>query len=116
MRKIKRLFSLVLVIIVLLFVGFWGASVLQCEYWTYKYKHEFKGLHEAYTMFAPSDYVKVIEYNDTTAKVYYVGRGRGGDVVSYCRTDPDSQWEFVRWDTIWSKHGSASDFIWPYIR
>ena len=116
MRTVKRLCSMVLACAALLFAGYWGVSVLRCEYWTHKHKEEFKGLHIEHTMFGPSDYVRILEYTDTTAKVYYVGRGHGGNVVYYCRANSDSQWEFARWETIWSSSGSASGFIWPYIR
>ena len=117
MKNFKQLLGTVLISILGLFFLIWFCSLAKCEYLTYKYGDEFPySSVQSYTMFRTPDYHKVIQYTDTTAKIYYVSHGRGGDVVYFKRERVGDAWSFDKWDTIWSGSGSAESFIWPYIR
>ena len=94
----------------------WGISFLKCEALTRKYSYQFEEIYKDYTMFEDPDDIKILEYEKTEAVVYYVTKGSGGDIVKYRRDGEDGQWQFVNWETVWSRTGSASGFVWPYIR
>ncbi len=64
-------------------------------------------------MIGDIDYLRVLDYSDEFARVYYVSKNKAvGDVVAFEKKDDD--WLYSRWDTIWSDTGSASSVIWPY--
>ena len=118
MKKYKKLILIIACIVGSIPILFWSFEIVKCEYWTDKYGEQFKYSYREYTMIDNPDYHKILEYSDTEVVVYYVKRGRigGGDTLTFTRPDKDAEWTFVRWDTIWSNSGSASDFVWPYIR
>lgn len=94
----------------------WGISIAKCEKLTAQYGAQFADLYKNYTMFEEPDDFKVLQYQDTKASVYYVTRGSGGDIVHYRRDEVLDAWQFDEWETVWSRTGSASGFVWPYIR
>ena len=109
----KRLIILLLVIIIPILI--WIASLVKCEVLTYKHGKEFESLYKQTNMLDKQKYCKVLDYSDTCARVYYVGVNREtGNVIWYIKKD--GNWELDEWDTVWSKTGSADGFIWPYIR
>lgn len=56
-------------------------------------------------------YCKVLDYSDTSARVYYVGVNREtGNVIWFIMKD--GNWGLDKWHTVWSKTGSADGFIW----
>ncbi len=116
MKRTKKILTVTVVLLISAFVLYWGIAIINCEYMTYRYGQQFEDAYIGHTMFQKPDYHKVIHYTETTAKVYYANYGKGGDVVYYERENPDSEWTFVKWITVWSASGSADDFIWPYIR
>ena len=61
------------------------------------------------------EYLKVFNYSDNFAKVFYVGTDH---FVTYLLTfkKQDTQWELTTWEAVWSKYGSADSLIWPYYR
>jgi hypothetical protein len=64
-------------------------------------------------MIGDIDYLRVLNYSDESARVYYVAQNKaGGDVVEFEKKD--NEWSCSQWDTIWSDTGSASGVIWPY--
>ena len=76
---------------------------------------EFTTLYEETNMLGEQEYLKVLDYSDTLARVYYVGVDDStGCVLIFVKQD--GQWTFDKWDVVWSKTGSADDFLWPYIR
>lgn len=113
---LKKKAFLFLLAILMMFLLFWLLSFAKCEYLTTLYGDQFEDLYREHTMIATPDYLKVLEYTDVSAKVYYVKKGVGGNVLSFERAASHEEWRFVEWITIWSKFGSASDFVWPYIR
>lgn len=75
---------------------------------------EFKTIYKENTMMGNIDYLKVLDYSDDMARVYYVSENKsGGDVLIFEKIN--GQWVYNgQWETIWSDTGSASDVIWPY--
>lgn len=112
----KKIIKRIIFVVIFSVLLFWAASIIKCEYLTIRYGDQFSTEYAQHTMIAKPDYLKVLKYTDTYAEVYYVKSGAGGDILKFARTDVDFEWEFVEWITVWSKSGSASDFIWPYIR
>ena len=39
---------------------------------------------------------------------------RNGNILTYKKEN--GSWYFDRWETVWSRSGSADGFVWPYIR
>lgn len=114
MHKWTISFKRVVCLLLLVPIAIWLFSIAKCEYLTAKHGHEFEIQISQYTMVSSYDYLKVLEYDDNHAKVYYVERFAGGDVLYFERDA--SAWHFSKWETVWSSTGSASEFIWPYIR
>ena len=110
MKKIKGLLALFLCIIVIVVII--AAPYIKAEYLTAAYGNEFKGLEAQTQMLNNSRNHKVLEYSDDAAKVFYVSDT--GDLITFVK-NADS-WELSEWKTVWSKTGSASDFMWPYYR
>lgn len=95
------------------FILIWGASLIKCEYLTYKYHDDFEYAYHDNAMLGKMEYFKVLQCSEDTAEVYYVSQYMsGGDVFSFHRQD--DQWIVTDWNTIWSVTGSASEVIWPY--
>lgn len=116
MPAIKRLEKLVRYTILCAAIGFvliWGASLIKCEYLTYKHHDDFEYAYHGNTMLGKMEYFKVLHCSEDTAEVYYVSQNMSsGDVFSFHRQD--DQWSVTDWNTIWSATSSASEVIWPY--
>lgn len=106
----------IIIIPVVCFLLFWASSILKCEILTYLHGTEFTTLYEETHMLGEQEYLKVLNYSDTSARVYYVGINKnGGDILQFVKKD--GQWTYYKWErTVWSKTGSADDFLWPCIR
>ncbi len=113
MGKFLIKFFMIILFVVLLV---WGIFVLKCEFLTYKYGNQFEKIYKENTMIGEIEYLKVLEYSDFTAKVYYVSKNyTGGDILSFLKKN--GHWKYNKWErTVWSKTGSADGFVWPYIR
>ena len=100
----------------LLFLLIWSASILKCEFLTYRYGYQFETIYRENTMMGDIDYLKVLSYSNSTARVYYVSKNRAaGDILVFSKQN--GEWKYDYWDwTVWSKTGSADNFVWPYIR
>lgn len=61
------------------------------------------------------EYLRVLNYNKkkSTAKVLYIAAEHSSANIFYFKKK-NGLWIMDSWDTIWSKTGSADDFIWPY--
>ena len=114
MQMKKRIIRIVL-ILVLLCVLFWLASILTCEILTARHGSEFADLWTSEPSIAEPAYLKVLSYSKTRASVYYVGPDKQGGTVLYFEKSVDT-WIFRGCGPYWSKTGSADDIIWPYIR
>lgn len=116
MKKIKTTLNFLLLTLSVATIIFWGISIVKCEYQTAKYGFQFKESYREHTMITHPDYLKLLEYDDCKAVVYYVKKGEGGNILLFQRENATSDWSFTYWKTIWSRTGSASGFVWPYIR
>ena len=113
----KKYVKIILLGIILLLLLYWGGSILKCEILSQKYVHQFEDAYKEHTMLMECEKIKVLEYSETSASVYYITQGRGsGSVLRFERKSVTEEWEFVAWEVIWSTSGSADEFIWPYIR
>ncbi|MEL4105491.1 hypothetical protein IZU99_04010 [Oscillospiraceae bacterium CM] len=110
----KKTLIVILFLILFCFVLFWVGSFTYCEILTVRHGQEFTELYKLTNMIDKVDYLKVLNYSDNIAKVYYVAEHAGGDVIIF--TKQSNEWELEKWYTVWSKYGSADDFMWPYIR
>lgn len=109
----KKTVLRILLIAVLIPALVWVGSLIKCEILTQKYYDDFRYAYAASTMLGQMEYFKVLRCDDSTAEVYYVGKGMSsGDVLCFERID--GTWTQVTWDTVWSDSGSASDVIYPY--
>lgn len=105
---------IVIIALVLSFLLFWGGSCIYFEVLTSQHGEEFTELYKLSNMIDEVDHLKVMKYSDTTAKVYYVTENTVGDLFTFIKQN--GEWELEKWETVWSKSGSADGFIWPYIR
>lgn len=110
-KMVVKLFIIAIVITILL----WLIAIVQCEMLTLHHGSEFDNRWQEYTMLDEPQQLKVLEYNENTAKIYLFNSD-GGDVLFFSRYSQTSDWSFESWETIWSKTGSADGFVWPYIR
>ena len=110
----KKILGSILIAGVICFILIWGVSLIKCEILTYQYGKEFDTIYKANTMMGEIDYLKVLDYSDTSARVYYVSINKsGGDILKFSKKN--GQWTYEAWErTVWAKGGSASEVIWPY--
>ena len=88
-------------------------SIAYCEILTSLYGKEFDGLEVETNMLQEADFLKVLDYSKTNARVFYKN-SYNSNVLEF--ENHNGIWKIKRWDTIWSKEGSADKFLWPYIR
>lgn len=102
--------------VLIMFFLVWGILILKCEILTWRYGNQFKTVYKENTMMGDIEYLKVLNYSDRSARVYYVSKNRsGGDILVFSKYN--GEWKYDKWErTVWSKTGSADGFIWPYIR
>ena len=109
----KKICFRIFLAFIVLFMLIWGIAILKCEILTYKYGYQFNTIYQENTMIGEIEYFKVLEYSDTYARVYYVSKN-SGNVLTFSKKS--GEWKYDKWEqTVWSKTGSADDFIWPYI-
>jgi len=107
---------IIIFIIVACSILIWIASLVKCEVLTFQHWKEFETLYKETNMLGEQEYLKVLDYSDISARVYYVGINRaGGNILRFVKQN--GQWVYAEWEeTVWSKTGSADGFMWPYIR
>ena len=90
----------------------WFLPYVKNETLTWLHGDEFIGLQKSTNMIGDVDYLKVLAYSTDFARVYYFDN-EGGDILGFERSN--GQWKRALWNTVWSKMGSADDYIWPYF-
>ncbi len=110
--NIKKIFATILLVFISVFFLYWLCSLVRCEILTVKYGEEFIGLEMQTNMIGPATSLKVLEYSEEYARVYY--KDEGGFVFEFYKNN--DVWIRNRWYAVWSKTGSADDIMWPYIR
>ena len=117
MKIIKRFSKVIKITFIAIFLCFfiiWIVALLKCELLTLFHGKEFETIYKENTMMGNIDYLKVLEYSEQHARVYYVSQNRSaGDIL--CFVKQGTRWKYDYWErTVWSATGSASEVIWPY--
>ena len=108
----KKFIKFFILSVLVLFTAYWSFSVLKCEYLTYVHKDEFIYDEEI----KDSALIKILEYKDDYAKLYCINYNvHSGSLCTFKKEN--DKWIFKSWGrAVWSKHGSADGFMWPYGR
>ncbi len=131
MRK-KLLVFLGVIMVLLLF--FLLKPYVTVNHLTQKYGSEFSGLYGENGFYSDIEYLKVLQYRDEKADIYYLDNaalkreldnlGQEYAVVLYVEEnhnsaslfifyDENGRWELLNWNTIWSFSGTADGFMFP---
>ena len=120
-KAIRTILLTIIISLILIFMAWWGLSIASCEYLTLRYGYRFEELYKENNMIGDELVrFKIIAYYDDYAEVYYVTRIKGtdfksGDVLRFRKED--GKWIYDGWPrTVWSNHGNADEYIWPYGR
>jgi hypothetical protein len=126
MKKRRKIIFIVCSAIIFVFVIIWGISILKCEILTYLYGNEFYGLEKQNSMIGDVVTMKILDYSDNYARIYYKDKNStyyGNKYYDYSTSNIlifikiNGQWKYEKWErTVWSGQGSADGFFWPYIR
>jgi hypothetical protein len=110
----KKIIAIIVSSLLLCFLLIWSIPYIWYEVLTAQYGSEFIDLEKSIQMIGEADYLKVLEYSETFARVYYIS-DTGGDTLTFCKADGEWILERGGWKTVWSKSGNADGFIWPYF-
>lgn len=114
--KKRKVLIIVLAVVLVALLPFivWGSSLLKCEILTKIYYDDFEYAWTDNTMLDEMEYFKVLDCDGETARVYYVSEGMdSANVLTFEKND--GKWVETQWECIWSKTGSASEVIYPYL-
>ena len=104
----------IIIVITLLLLIVAAIPYIKTEYLSYKHGTEFSDLYKQTGMIDDIEYLKVLNYNEDSAKVYYIGKNHhDGNIVYF--ENQNGQWLLKSWETIWSKNGSADSFSTHFI-
>ena len=112
----KKVIKIWVILIPVIFLLVWGVALIKCELLTLLHGDEFKNNYQENTMIDEIDYLKVLQYSENTAKIYYVTENKStGEVLMF--KNINNEWVYDQWyGTIWSGiGGSASGVVWPYL-
>ena len=110
-KKIKKI---IFFLILLLMVVYVVVPYTRVEVLTYRYGNQFENEYNQTTMVGYVDYLKVMDYSEEEATIFYVTKGVDGIQMKFLKID--SFWVLDEWNVVWSTSGSADGFIWPYYR
>jgi len=103
-----------LLAITAVFLLFWFVSIVRVEFLTFRHGAEFTLPDDIAWYVGTLDSIKVLEYTERSARVYfYTRRGIGFD-VHFVRSRSESGWLLETWRTVWSYTGTAGSYVWPY--
>ena len=111
-KHIKQISLYIIASTFVLFLVIWGTALLKCEILTHKYYNEFEFTYQNNTMLTDVKYFKVLSCDEKSAEVYYISDSTG-DILEF--KNQGGIWVENEWNTIWSKNGSASNIVWPYL-
>ncbi len=110
MKKLK-----ILILCVILCAA--AVPYLRVELLTYLHGDDFADADTMKFMISNAEYFKIYKYTKDEAKVFFVEKDKEFSVMAYFYKDENGEWApSETWECIWSKQGSASEFIWPYYR
>lgn len=112
-KKVAKIVKIFFIAILSLFLIIWLAALMKCEVLTLLHREEFETIYKENTMIGNIDYLKVLEYSEQNARVYYVSQNRSAGHI-LCFVKQGTRWKYDYWETVWSATGSASEVIWPY--
>ena len=69
------------------FLLFWAGSIIRCEIITAQHGQEFENLYLQTRMIDENDYLKVMDYSNSTARVYYVRKHSMGNLITFNKQD-----------------------------
>lgn len=112
MKKPLKVFIILSPILIFLLV--WGLSFGKCEILTLMHGDEFLDLYSVNEILGKQKFLKVLEYSDNSARVYYVAKDDSmANILSFIKNGDN--WEYNKWERcVWSLSGNADDIIWPY--
>ena len=118
MKKTGRILCIVLCIVMLTPFVAWFGTIWKCNYLTAQYASQFKDFQEiGFDFMHPWDAdfdLRVLNYSETKATVYYYA-DTGGEKAVFIKDN--NTWKYQTTEAIWSKQGSADDYIiWPYFK
>ena len=110
----KKRIAVILIIVLISPILYWGISLAKCEFLTGMYGKYFTENYRENTMIGEIDYLKVLDYSDSLARVYYVTENNGsGEILVFSKEN--DVWVYKEWEkTVWATMGSADDIMWPY--
>ena len=110
MGNIRR----IIIAAVLCILVIWMVALIKCELLTEKYYTDFENACQQNTMLSDIEYFKVLKCDGEAASVYYVAKGNeAGNIINFKREH--DVWTEISWRTVWSKSGSASGVVYPYL-
>ena len=112
-----RIVVILLIVFSILFFSiqtYWSFSRVKIQILTWWKGNVFAELYKDNTWFDAIESYKVLSYSAENATVYYISEdGESGDVLEF--SNNHGRWICRNWTTVWSKHGSADGFVWPYL-
>jgi len=111
-------FAIVILIICVCFLLFWGGSIINASYLTVRYADEFsdhsKMNYDFMHAWDEPVNLRVLSYSSEYATVYFFSNS-GGEKIKFIRGKYG--WVYRETLAIWSRQGNADDyFIWPYFK
>ena len=85
------------------------------EILTVLHKDEFPNILDDIGMIDNMEYFKVMAYSKNNAEILCIGEGHTVSVLVKYKKNQNI-WYAEDWSCIYSKSGTADDFIWPYYR
>ena len=131
---LKKKFLVFLGVITILLLLFLLKPYVMVHHLTKEYGSEFCELYSENGFYSDIEYLKVFQYRDKKADIYYLGNTglkkelsnltQEYAVVLYVEEnhssasififyDENGQWKLVSWSTVWSSFGTADGFMFP---
>ena len=110
----KKRIAVILIIILISPILYWGISLAKCEILTAVYGYHFSEENIENEDISNIDFLKVLSYSKNKATIYYVSREKTlGTIHSF--TKENGEWIYDGWYwTRWAAYGSADETVWPY--
>ena len=112
----KKRIAVILIIILISPILYWGISLAKCEILTIMHGHHFTEEHIASADIGDVDFLKVLSYSKNKATVYYVSDSKTFGTI-HTFTKEKGEWQYDNWYwAMWTANGgNASEMVWPYL-